>query len=347
MAKTYLGIDVGHDMLKLALVNGDVVKKTATTPMPLNLLREGKVTSTDSLGTLIAQTMKENRIHASRAALILNSEISYLRTTTMPRMNAEQLAYNIPYEFSDYITGELKDYLFDYAVIPDLPAGSAGPEPDMTDTDEADAEDAPNRMHLLVSAVSAEDMETARQTLRKAGLKLAKAAPAECAFLSLIRAFEARTGEKDREYCILDLGFRAIRMYMFHGPRHIATRALEIGLSSLNDIIAEAKGVDAHLAHTYLLTNFEDCQTQSWCTAAYDNISVELMRALNFYRFSNPDSQINTCWLCGGGAELLPLRESIRNTLDIDVRTAEELIRDGAALTDGFDYVQAIGIALS
>ena len=133
---------------------------------------------------------------------------------------------------------------------------------------------------------------------------------------------------------------------MFHGSRHIATRALEIGLSSLNEIIAEAKGVDSHLAHTYLLTNFEDCQTQDYCRAAYDNISVELMRALNFYRFSNPDSQITTCWLCGGGAELTPLRETLASTLDIEVRTADELLRDNAQLTDGFDFFQAIGAAM-
>ena len=347
MAKTYLGIDVGHDMLKLALVNGNVVKKTATVPMPLNLLREGRPTSTDSLGLLIAQTMKENHIRANLGAVILSGEITYLRSTSMPRMNAEQLAYNIPYEFSDYITGELKDYIFDYAVLPDLPAGEKEPQPDPNSAGETGAEDAPNRMQLLLAAMPLDVMNDVRATLRKAGLKLAKAAPPECAFISLIRDYEARTGARDREYCILDLGFRAIRMYMFRGPRHIATRALDIGLSSLNDIIAEAKGVDSHLAHTYLLTNFEDCQTQSWCVNAYENFAVELMRALNFYRFSNPDSQIDACWLCGGGAEILPLRESIRSTLDIDVRLVDELVRDGDKLTDTFDFIQAIGIALS
>ena len=173
MAKTILGIDIGHDMLKLALVKGDVVKKTATIPMPVNLLREGRVTSADSMGALIAQTMKENHIRASQAGVILSGETTYLRTTTMPRMNAEQLAYNIPYEFADYITGELKEYLFDYAVIPDMAAGEEGPQPDMTTNDEADEADAPNRLHLLLSAAPVELMTELRQSLRKAGLKLA------------------------------------------------------------------------------------------------------------------------------------------------------------------------------
>ena len=342
MAKTYLGIDIGHDMLKLALVKGGAVKKTATAPMPLNLLREGRVTSPDSMGELLAQLMKESHIRASQAAVILSSDISYLRTTSMPRMNAEQLAINIPYEFSDYITGELKSYLFDYAVVPDLP----GEEAQQPAAEEEGTENGEAPLQLLVAAVQEDAMTELRQALRKAGMKLAKAAPAECAFLSLIREYEAKGAEKDAEYCILDLGYRSIRMYMFHGPRHITTRALEIGLSSLIDIIAENKGVDTHLAHTYLLNNFEDCQNADFCRAAYDNISIELMRALNFYRFSNPNSQINCVWLSGGGAEILPLRQTIADTLGIEIRTADQLLRGGGALEDGFNFVQAIGITM-
>lgn len=340
MAKTYLGIDIGHDMLKIALVKGGHVKKTVSASMPVNLMREGRITSADSMGALLAQTMKEAHIRANQAAIILSGDISYLRTTTMPRMNAEQIAVNIPYEFSDYITGELKSYLFDYAVIPETEAAAdaaAGGE---------NAEAKEQTMQLLVSAASGEAMTELRQALRKAGMKMVKAAPAECAYISIIRDYEARTGEKDKEYCILDLGYRSIRMYMFHGPRHVTTRVLEVGLGSLNDIIAENKGVDTHLAHTYLLSNFEDCQNSDFCRAAYDNISVELMRALNFYRFSNPNSQVDCVWLSGGGAEILPLREVIASTLDIEIRTADELLRSGAEMPDGFNYVQAIGITL-
>ena len=344
MAKTYLGIDIGNDMLKLALVKDGNVKKTASLPMPMNLLREGRITSTDTLGELISKTMKENHIRAGLGAVTLSGETCYLRTTSMPLMNAEQLIYNIPYEFSDYITGELNNYLFDYAVIPAMPKDNGAGFDNLGDS--ASDEEGGERLQLLVSAVEASVIDDLRQTLRKAGMKMEKAAPVECAYISMIRDYEARVGEKDREYCILDLGFRAIRMYMFHGPRHVTTRALEIGLSSLNDIIAEAKGVDSHLAHTYLLTNFEECQTQDYCRNAYDNISVELMRALNFYRFSNPDSQIDICWLCGGGAEIIPLRESIASALDIEIRTADDLMRNGENLPDGFNYFQAIGITM-
>jgi type IV pilus assembly protein PilM len=313
-------------------------------------MRDGQITSPETLGQLIASTMREHHIRAGRAAVIFSGEATYLRTTTMPRMSEEQLAYNIPYEFSDYITGELKDYVFDYAVVPPLPEGerAGAPEPgeDAPEGEKKTEEDAGDRMQLLVSAVQKSALDDCRAALRKAGLRLAKAAPVECAYIGLIRDHEKRTGVRDQEYCILDLGYRVVRMHLFRGPRHLATRGLEIGLSSLNDVIAEQKGVDPRLAHTYLLTNFEDVQNSDYCRAAYDNISVELMRALNFYRFSNPDSRIDTCWLAGGGAEIPALRDSIRETLDIDVRIADELVSNGKALEDAYDYIQAIGITM-
>ena len=174
-------------------------------------------------------------------------------------------------------------------------------------------------------------------------MKLVNAAPTICAFQALIRA----VGNSEKEYCILDLGYRSIRMYMFSGDRHVATRVLEIGLSSLDDVIAEAYNVDVHLAHTYLLTNYEDCQNKEYCLNAYGNITVELMRALNFYRFSNPDSHLEDIWICGGGAVIRALRQSIADTMDLRIHEAGELIPGGAVVENDYALLQAIGIALN
>ena len=57
---------------------------------------------------LIRKTMKENKIRCKEAAVVVSSGICFLRNVTMPEMTAEQLVYNLPYEFRDYITDELK-----------------------------------------------------------------------------------------------------------------------------------------------------------------------------------------------------------------------------------------------
>ena len=79
MAKTILGVDIGHDQLKLALVRGGHVLKTASAPMPENLLRDGHITSRESMAELLRSTMKEYGIRAGRAAFVLPSETVFIK----------------------------------------------------------------------------------------------------------------------------------------------------------------------------------------------------------------------------------------------------------------------------
>ena len=380
MAKQILGIDIGYDTLKLALMKGRHVRRTATASMPKRLMREGRIVSPEAMGELIRNTMRENGIHCSQAALSFSSEAVFVRNVTVPMMTADQLSYNLPYEFRDYITDELKNFIFDYAMLSSPAAGNKGSADKkekkakvkkartgkkknaleafeeaqeaaevsgaaVSDITTDEGEEA-RTMELLAAAAPISLMEESREILRKAGLKLVKAAPAVCSYIGLIRQMSDDKRPASGEYCILDLGYQAIRMYMFKGTRHEVTRALEFGLSRIDDALADAYNVDVHLAHTYLLTNYEDCQSKDVCVNAFNSIAVELMRALNFYRFSNPDSELTDVWLCGGGAAIAPLRQAIAEGLDnMTLRSADELLPDNKPLEESYSMIQAIGIA--
>ena len=360
MAKSILGVDIGSDSLKLALVTGKQVKKVVAVPMPHSLVKEGRVVSIDAMSDLIRSAMRDNGLHCTEGALVLPHDVAFVRNVIIQPMSDEQLKYNLPYEFRDYITEDLKDYAFDYAVYSNgaepEPAKKAKKkkgseedseeEPQIFDTEDSfEQKDDMKGMELMAAAVQKSLIEDYRTLFTKAGMKLVKVAPSVCSFIPLIREIEAESG-KTGEYCILDLGYRTIRMYMFKGDRHIVTRMLENGLSTLDNAIAESYGVDAHLAHTYLLTNYENCQNQECCENAYNDIAIELMRAVNFYRFSNPDSQLSDIWLCGGGTMLEPLKKAISETMDLEVHQASELLSGGKAAKKGNVTIQAFGIAM-
>jgi type IV pilus assembly protein PilM len=268
----------------------------------------------------------------------------FIRSVTMPLMTIDQLNYNLPFEFRDYITDELKDYYYDYAVV--STSEDSGGEEEKKEENGAEESGGGAIMELMAVAAPKSLIEESKETLHRAGLKMIKAAPTVCAFQSLIRACGKKDEENPQEYCILDLGYQSIRMYMFREDRHMVTRVLELGLNSLDQVISEAYSVDVHLAHTYLLSNYEDCQSKEYCVNAYGTITVELMRALNFYRFSNPDSHLEDIWICGGGACIAPLQQSIAETLDLHIHSAGELIPGGAAVEQDYVLLQAIGIAM-
>ncbi len=371
MAKRILGIDIGYDTVKLALVSGKQVKKTAIASMPKRLMRDGRLASPEAMGELLAQTMKQNGIHCNSAAVAFSNEAVFVRNVTMPLMSADQLVLNLPYEFRDYITEEMKSYVFDYAMLSD-PAAVRGHKvekkrdkqpkkekqnaleefeareqmaPAATETADAAASSAGATMDLLAVAAPVSLMNETRLMLRKAGMKLVKAAPVVSAYVGLIRNMDPAKRPESGEYCFLDLGYQSIRMYMFKGDRHEVTRVLETGLSVVDAAIADAYNVDEHLAHTYVINNFEDCLSKEVCINSFNNIAVELMRALNFYRFSNPDSALADIWLCGGGAYIGALTAAIEAGMDgMKVHSAEELLPGGRLLSDSNALVQAIGI---
>ena len=325
MGKTVLGVDIGCDSVKLALCKNGIMKKTAVVPMPMDLMKNNRITSLETMGELLRDALKKNRIRTGRAALVLPNELSYVRTVSTPVMNAEQLMYNIPFEFNDYIEDEPQNYLFDYAML-------SNPKADHAAT-----------MQLMAVAAPKVLLEEMRVFLNKAGMKLVKVAPVEYVYISLIRSAGQRLG-LDREYCILDLGYNAVRMFMYHGDRHEVTRILEIGMRNLDEAVAENYATDIHLAHTYFVSNYEDCQNQEYCLNAYNTIAVELMRAVNFYRFSNPDVQLTDIWISGGGGAVKGLRDAISETLGMPIRSASEL----AGLEDQDDtlFAQAVGITM-
>ena len=133
---------------------------------------------------------------------------------------------------------------------------------------------------------------------------------------------------------------------MYKRDQHIATRAFEMGLSSLDDIVADKFGVEKHLAHSYILNNYEKCLESEECVNFYDNISVELMRAINFYEFSNQGSSLTDIWICGGGSVNLPLIHAIGETLEADLHPAYKLLPFNESIPQLNNFVQAIGVTM-
>ena len=341
MAKSCLGIDIGKDQMKLVLMKGENIVKTASVQMPEGLLKDGRIVSVETTGELIRKTMKENKIRCKEAAVVVSSGICFLRNVTMPEMTAEQLVYNLPYEFRDYITDELKKYVFDYSwgSGEEMPKGKklkkASKKKKKEEKPEEEESQKRNEVELLAAAAPLEVMEDLRLMTRKAGLKLTFAAPEVSACENLLHYKLRNEQDKDKEYGILDLGSTSSRLFIFKGDRHQVTRVIE-------------RGMDIHLAHTWLLANHEDCIHSEVCQDAFSQISVELMRALNFYEFSNPESRLEDIYICGGGASIATMRQSLEENLDVKIHEAGELLErmNGSGDETSSLWMLAVGTAL-
>lgn len=199
----------------------------------------------------------------------------------------------------------------------------------MVDT-RKDETGAPKELELLIAAAPKERIAEYRGALRKAGMKLDRAVPEYLAYRNLLRAYESAQNEYPTEYCVVDLGHSAIRIHMYRGTVYDTSRVVEFGGASLEALVADARSVDAHVAASYFTNNYEGVQELPICRELYTRIGVEILRAVNFYSFNNPGSNLKDIY-CGGGLSRVPaLMETIRTELNsLRVHSVGKLLPSG------------------
>jgi type IV pilus assembly protein PilM len=300
-----VGVYVAHGRLSLAMFKGKNVS-TAWVDIPENVAQSSEIISKNLFAQFIKDTMKENGMKAKKAVFIIGSEKVLVREISMPKMNDEQLKVNLPYEFRDYIKGELKDYLYDYTVR------NINTDDQGNDT----------TMDLLAVAIPLEYYNTLAEILTVAGLKLIKTVPELYVIENLIRLYDEE--ERNKERCFLDIGNNTIRMQIYKNGKYKLSHVIDIGEKYIIRAIADSMNVDMELAKTYLRTKYQECDKNEAVINAYKDVSLEVMKGFNFYEMSDMSSRLGDVVVYGSGAMIDPLIELLRERLNMNVATMAE-----------------------
>lgn len=181
--KNCLGIEIGHYRIKIAYAEKGELKEFIS-----ERVQGMDLTDMHVCADLIMDLLKEYAIRCRNVVFVIRQEDVYVRRFEMPLMTEEQLRLNLPYEFHDYIGGEMDKYVFDYAMI---------------QTKEG-------TMDLLGAACTKTLSQQFEKLAKMARLKLVGLVPA---VLGLERILEYAQERKD--YAVLDLGTQALRIHFF------------------------------------------------------------------------------------------------------------------------------------
>ena len=325
--KKIVGIDIGGSSVKLAYFAGSTLKKAAMAPLPDNMVADGRILSMDTMADFLRQAARDNGIPLTNAAVVLPSTEVFTRELTMPAMTEQQLRYNLPYEFRDYLTAEKSKYYFDYS---------------MRDI-RRDEEGYPTEMTLLACAALKDTVERYRAMLRRAGFRLRVLTPSECAYGGILTAWYRRTGAEKRDLGMVNLGYSATYLYIYRGHYFDSRREIDLGMAELERQVAEHCGVDIHVAHSYVLQNYNDVLSSDYARSFYARIAVEVMKAVNFFNYNNRQQELADLCLCSGGCNIGPLRQALAETTHLHLHTAQELLGDDVTLEEPWMYLRAIG----
>ena len=303
--KIKLAFDVGNSALKIAMWRGRALELQEV-PLPENLVADETVAMPHAFSSFLRSVRRELRLPAGPAGLVLPPSRSLCRLVTLPNMTVEQLELNLPYEFNDFIHGDAGQYYCDYAVCR-----------------REEGEEESGEITMMAAAVERQLVRDYVRMFSGGGFNLRRILPQEMALIQL-----ARAGER-RECCFIDLGRQSTRIALIQGDRLRAQRQAPVGGRDLERAVGEALHVDDRLAESYLRAKREDVIDHPLCRAVYDQIAVEVLKVVNFYRYTYRDNQLSGVYLVGGGAGIQPLCRAVTERVELPALPLEELVQAG------------------
>lgn len=300
--KRLLGMEIGQYRIKLAYLEQGRLKKFLSA-------RKEEAGSPEKRqdAKQIRELLDAHHIRCKQVVFVLPQEQTYVKRLSLPLLTTEQLKRTLPYEFVDYIGEQMDEYQFDYAVL----------------------ERNDKQLDLLAAACKRELCDQLERFAKQAGLKLVGLVPA---VIGLERLLNPNQDNK-QDFVVIDLGFRAIRIYFFRQGFYDTTRILEPGCEELEQIVqTEGEASEAFS---------QCCQT----------IAIQIMRVVTFYSFNHIDNTLDTLYYCGGGARYQTLLSALDQAVEIPAKSLNEWVPDldltEAETADWLDSPQTLGVLLT
>ena len=330
MSKTVLGFDIGESNLKI-VQSGSNGLTIHSIQIPENLMQDGIIQMPHMMSDFLKGIKKEYGLPGGQCGIVVPEELVVCRSLTLPAMTEKQLEVNLPFEFSDYISGEPQKYVYDYALQ------------EMICNDEG----VPVEMRLTGAVMSKESVLSYVNIFKNAGFKLRTLIPQEIALTNIMKdALEAGKIEADKEYCIVNLGHRGTQVYIFKGAELIVFRNIHMGGKRIDEAIAEHKNVDMYVARNYKNKNYNGVLETEAVQEAYGRIAVEVMKVINFYRFNNRESVLESMYFVGGGSNIPALCDSVAEINDLKKQSMQDILPDNVAADADMIGVFALGVLL-
>ena len=300
-----VGISIGNYRISVSYVVKGHLKSYFYENVPDNAVKDGLIQYWDAMSEFLRDTLKQHGIKCKNVIFSVPLNGVYIRNIELPLMNLQQLELNLPFEFHDYISESSDKYFYDYAVI------------EKTD----------KSMRLQAVACSKALIERYRKMAKAAKLVPIGLVPDVIGIQRILGAYKQQFSiEEQKDFAILDMGDESFKIHFYNQGIYNATRTFEPGGQALAEKISEINGTDIHISHLALEDNLNNIQSHPALVQIYESRAVEIMRALNFYSYSNNNNNIDTLYYCGGVSNIRKFIKVLSETVNLPVRPLGDLV---------------------
>ena len=265
--------------------------------VPENYIVEGIITEPEKLAKELLPFLKTGvwgEITADRAVTSLPESKIFTRTITLPNMPEEELAQAISWEASQTIPMALTDLYLAFEII--------GP-----------SKENPANSDIIYAAAPKAIVNSYIQLFSEMGLELANI---ETSLTAIARAMiPAR--EADEVLMVIDIGGTTTNLAVFDHVVRV-TGSTPIGASMLENKIKDQTGKSlTDLQRGAKISEAIKSQIREAIDIEITEITKEATRMVSYYSEREGDRKVQKILLCGGGANIPALLETVENKLSI------------------------------
>lgn len=343
-APPLMGIDVSTSSVKVVELNqtknGDwVVERCAMEPLEKDWVKDGTIEKFDEVADALKRVIRKSGSKTKAAAMALPASTVITKRILLPAgLSEDEMEIQVESEANQYIPFSLDEVSLDYCVI--------GPNAN-----------SPTDVDVLIAASRKEKVQDRQGLAEAAGLKpviLDIESYASRMAADRLISMMADAG-KDKLVALVEIGSNTTAMQVLLNGDVVYEREQAFGGAQLTQMIARQYGFSIEEAETKkragdLPEDYEEAVLPQFRT----NLAQEIMRALQFFFTSTPNTRVDVILLAGGSAAIKGLVEEVKAQSEFECAVANPFegmtlsshIRANKLNKESASYLTATGLAL-
>ena len=302
-----VGLDIGSSALKAgeitATKKGFALKNFGMISVAPGAIDEGKINDPENVAESIRQLFKANNIKKKNIALSIGGYSVIVKKIDVQTTAEEQLLETIHLEAEQYIPFDISEVNLDYQVL-------------------GENENNPNLLSVMLVAAQKKMISDYINLVQMADLN---PCIIDVDAFALQNNFEINYDLTDENLALIDIGANKTSLNILKGNLSVFMRDISIGCSQINQKILSFIDCSFIEAEQLKLSKQTDKispdDLKQIVSSVVSEWSIEIRRALDFYYSENPDEQIKSIVLSGGGAHIKEFRQLLAAETSSEVET--------------------------
>lgn len=309
LKKQLVGLDIGISGIKAIEISREKTPRLLAynrVPLPWDTISlDGEVKNRETLVLAIKKLFDVGNFSSKNVAVSAFGRAIITKRITVPVMTEEELDHQLYWEAEQYIPFNINEVNLDFAILGPN-SGTLAQEP---------------KMDVLLVAAKKEFVQFLKLLLRDAGLN---PVIVDSQAFALANTFEFNYESQLREQggttnVLVDFGAGSTKITVMEGTKTTFSRDIQFCGTRCSEVLMEQCGVSLEEAEKLKILTPGDSNVEPILIQYGQSMVDEVSRSIDFFLSQSMDNSIDSIFVCGGGAKLWGLMETLNDKMPAPV----------------------------